>query len=180
MTCPSKQRRVLAFDPGTNLIGWVLLIDGVVRDHNTIDISKRGNLAFDRLPAAYEELQAVFDLTDPTHVAYEGLANGGQLTTIITHAAIHAIIELLSRWRRIFPIKVAPTQVKMHMVGKGGGPETKKQFIIQAAIPHFAPDLPTEHEADALGVGLFADDRIQGLPLPPKKKPAPRKKKEAS
>jgi len=154
--------RILALDLSTTNIGWVISLPNGSFDHNTITpYAPKDSKINDRLVAIADALQQIFELQDPTHVAYEAQSKYGPNS--FAHSYVIGLMLVLALRRGITPVPIAPTTGKKALTGHG---TADKAAMVLAAYPHLGTC--TDHEADALGV-LFAF-LTKLKEIPPKKK----------
>lgn len=140
--------RILAIDPSTTNIGWMVADGGAVEDWSTIALPGRKPVE-QRVASAYAALAQLIDIQTPNVIAYEAQAYGTQAMALMCHSYVVGLLMALAGPRDIRLIKVAPTAAKKELAGTGNA---KKPQMLAAARAALLDDDINEHEADAFGV----------------------------
>ena len=132
----------------------------VLEDHGVIKSSSDG---FRRWSDMATELITVLDKHEPDIVMVEGYgyANKHTLVPLVT---IGTVLRYFL-WQNDTPwVEVAPPSLKKFVTGKGNA---KKEMILKEVFKRWGHDLPTNDEADAVGLaymGLAFKGVFLGLP----------------
>lgn len=167
--------RVMGIDPSLTSSAWACRKDGELRRGIIDPRDARGPR---RLLYARDQLAAILDEFQPTHIVYEdyamGKAKGGQ-GRIFDIGELGGVFKTLIYERGITMLLVSPTSLKKFVMGKGvvtipgvKKPTTKqkKEPVVKALAQYFGMHVPQYDEADATGLMLFGEIRT-GLAKPP-------------
>lgn len=166
----------LALDISSTNIGAVALVDGSVAWAGTLVL--KGDL-WHRIRQARHELLAHLVPQLAAYaidaVAYEGPAHRAQILSVVAQQRMVgvALLTLLERQPDLWIVEVSPATAKKALTGSG---RADKAAMILSAASQITWRQPTEHEADALAVGLAA----QPMLAMPVLKPAARTRKKAA
>lgn len=131
------QRIILGIDPGTNILGFgVILVDGKKThfiDMGVVDLRKEKD-HFSKLNIIYKEINAIIGRYKPNDLAVEAPFYGKnpQVMLKLGRAQGAAIAAGLSNGLPIF--EYAPRKVKMAITGRGDASKEQVSMILQKTL----------------------------------------------
>lgn len=147
---------ILGIDPGIATTGYgVLQKEGqtlTALDYGVILTSPREEPP-DRLLSIYDQLNHLWDLHQPDHLATERLFFARNETTAFGVGRTIGVVLLTAAQRGVPWTEYTPPQVKQAVVGYGGAEKKQVQFMIQRLLNLPAPPKPDD-AADALAIAL--------------------------
>jgi len=148
--------RVVGFDPGSYHLGWAVFNDGLSVGCEQFKDRHKSDRA-GRLSALWEVACKILKKHNPEVVGIETAWSGPFPKVALSIGEVRGILIAASFLANARVINVTPTQVKQGLTGAGKA--TKAAMILAAEI-QFGLQC-SEHEADAIGVGLAAIAKIK-------------------
>jgi Holliday junction resolvasome RuvABC endonuclease subunit len=144
---------ILALDLSSTALGWVILDGTIVRASG--EVTLRGDGIASRCRAAFHSVELLVEVNrDIDCVAIESPVWRFAKATIPQCHVQGAVLARAALFG-LHVIEVTPSQAKRRLSGQGNG--TKEEMQRAAACYGVAG----EHASDALGVGLWAAERVQ-------------------
>ena len=144
-------RRVLGIDPGTNVLGYAVVVEtGRRRELVTLGTHKTaGAEAAEKLKSIYAFLSELIDLHAPTECALEAPFFGKNVQSMLKLGRAQGVAMAVAIAKDLSVTEYAPKKIKMSVTGNGNA--TKEQVADMAGrLLHF----PTA------GVKLDATDAV--------------------
>ena len=148
--------KVLGIDPGFDRLGVAVVqrIDG--RDTVTFSTclaSARGTPLPDRLCSLGEQLTAILEREQPTHLAIETLFFNKNVKTALDVAQARGLILYLGRHHDCAVHEYSPQAVKLALTGYGSSDKTAVITMTKRLV-RGAPTEALDDEYDAIAVGV--------------------------
>jgi crossover junction endodeoxyribonuclease RuvC len=143
---------ILGVDPGSQVTGWAVVIDGAVHEYGRIR-PKKG----DRSGVSGELRRLVFDHSCDLVAVEEGYV-GKWPKSAVTLGEWRGIPKLVADEMGVRWMGVTPAEAKIALTGAGNA---DKSIMVRMAEGQFGLEGLTEDEADAIGIALAAESRAE-------------------
>ncbi len=154
--------RVLAVDPGTQVVGYAVLewCTGRARvvEASVLRIGGKGTQA-SRLLALHEGLCEVIARCEPSEMAVEDIFLAKNARSALKLGQARGVVLLTAAERSLPVFEYTPAEVKQAIVGHGGASKEQVQRMVAARLG--LASLPRPHDvADALAIALCHCQRV--------------------
>ncbi len=148
---------VLGVDPGTQVTGYGVVVEGVDRrlaliECGAIRSSAQRPLA-ERLREIFEGVAAVIDRVRPDVLCVEGVFYGRNVRTTVVLGHARGAVLLAAALRGIPVAEYPPAEVKNAIVGSGRAGKDQVAFMVQKHLSLEAPPTPAD-AADGVALAL--------------------------
>lgn len=153
---PIKEKIILGLDPGTNVMGYgLILINGsrmTVIQFGVIDMGKYGDHAL-KLKKIFERVLALVDEYKPDEVALEAPFYGKNIQSMLKLGRAQGVAMSAALYREVPITEYAPKKVKQSVTGNGNASKEQvaKMLMQIFSIKELPPLLDS---TDALAVAV--------------------------
>jgi len=153
---PVKEKIILGLDPGTNIMGYgLIMINGNrknVIQFGVINLGKYGDHAL-KLKKIFERVLALVDEYKPDEVALEAPFHGKNIQSMLKLGRAQGVAMSAALYREVPITEYAPKKVKQSVTGNGNA--SKEQVAKMLMMLFNIKELPKLLDAtDALAVAL--------------------------
>lgn len=159
----TQDRRILAIDPGTRLMGLAFLDDGKLLYH-TVKVIAKGRSPQETLQRARSAVLRVIDDLEPQVIAIERTFFNQNRNTALLNVLFDEI-KAIARRKRLDFVAYAPSTVKKYICGNGWAGKRQVAEAVVARFPELKVYLTQDRQwkerffsnaFDAIAVGLMA------------------------
>lgn len=153
---PSKTRKYIGIDPGTNILGYAIII----ANKKTIQIETLGVLKLSKLPShqlklkrIFEKIQSLIKTYQPDEMAIEAPFFGKNIQSMLKLGRAQGVCMAAAITNNVEITEYAPKEIKLSITGSGNASKEQVGDMLKNLIGH---DFTSEYldSTDALGVAV--------------------------
>ncbi|MBO4571542.1 MAG: crossover junction endodeoxyribonuclease RuvC [Bacteroidales bacterium] len=156
MALPDKQRIIMGIDPGTNILGYgVILVDAKkvhFVDMGVIDLHKEKD-HFIKLDRIFREVGELMDRYAPDDLAIEAPFYGKNVQVVLKLGRAQGAAIAAALHRQIPVFEYAPRKVKMAITGNGNASKEQVMMLMGKTL-NVEMDNKYLDASDALGIAM--------------------------
>jgi crossover junction endodeoxyribonuclease RuvC len=163
----SKTPIILGIDPGTQILGFAVLLGGAQPSVVIMDVLKmtKEKDIYARLQMIYAKMIDLIETYQPTHFAIESPFFGKNIQSMLKLGRAQGVAIAAAMHFKIPVTEYAPKKVKQSITGNGNA-DKEMLWKMLASILSIKKQPKYYDATDALGVALCHFYQLRGLSLP--------------
>lgn len=143
---------ILGIDPGTSIVGFSVLENGILKDYGVIEPSKELS-ASQKLREIYFSIENIIKKYKPKELAIESLFFNKNMKTAVSVSEARGVILLLAEVNGLNIKNYTPLQVKQSVAMNGRATKKDVQYMVKLLLE--LEEIPQPDDAaDAIAIAL--------------------------